>query len=109
MHFLILRGETEPINEEINPDLKEGRVNQPCKAKKRAKAASAGQGRRPHPCFLSRRLRFCPAARMSALQLTRQRSRKRKHLIPCQSLPSAKSGSTHTLRLRKAFLYDSVG
>ena len=61
-------------------------------------------GRRPHPRFLRSRLRFCPAARMSASQLTRQSRRKRKRRIPCQSLPSANNGSTHTLRLRIRFL-----
>jgi hypothetical protein len=37
-------------------------------------------------------------------QMTRSSSRKRSRRIPCQSFPSAKSGSTHTLRLRRAFL-----
>jgi hypothetical protein len=69
----------------------------------RALAAPAGHGRRPHPRFLSKRLRFCPVALISASQFTRQRRRKRKRLMPCHSLPSANNGSTQTLRLRMAF------
>lgn len=67
-----------------------------------ASAAPSGHGRRPQPRFLSSRLRFCPAALISASPFTRQSRRRRKRLMPCQSLPSAKSGSTHTLRLRIA-------
>jgi hypothetical protein len=33
---------------------------------------SAGNGHRPHPRFLSNRLRFCPAAITNASQLTRK-------------------------------------
>src|ERR1700726_4745962 len=83
-------------------------VNQPKTAKKRAQTASAGNGRRPHPRFLSSRLRFCPAARIRPSQLTRHSSRKRKRRMPCQSLPSANNGSTHTLRFLRAFLEASV-
>src|SRR5260221_2510263 len=38
------------------------RVNHPKSAKKEAQKASIGNGRRPHPRFLSNRFRFCPAA-----------------------------------------------
>src|SRR6266566_4573495 len=78
------------------------RVNHPQSVKKEAQKASVGNGRRPHPRFLSNRFRFCPAAIRKASLLTRQRSRKRKRRKPCQSLASANSGSTHTLRLRRA-------
>src|SRR2546421_1626120 len=53
-----------------------GRANQPKAAKKEAQRASTGNGRRPHPRFLSKRLRFCPAAIRKASQLTRQSNRK---------------------------------
>src|SRR3989440_931422 len=80
-----------------------GRANQPKAAKKEAQRASTGNGRRPHPRFLSKRLRFCPAAIRRASQLTRQSNRKRKRRRPCQSLASANKGSTQTLRLFIAF------
>src|SRR5436309_3279646 len=80
-----------------------GRVNQPKAAKKEAQRASTGNGRRPHPRFLSKRLRFCPAAIRKASMLTRQSSRKRKRRMPCQSLASANKGSTQTFRLFIAF------
>ena len=73
------------------------------KKKIEADTASAGNGRRPQPRFLSRRLRFCPAAMTWASQLTRQSHRKRKRLMPCQSLASVNKGSTHTFRLFMAF------
>src|SRR5437879_8963872 len=56
----------------------------------RALTAPCGHGRRPHPCLVSSRLRFCPVALIRASQFTRQRRRKRKRLIPCHCLPSAK-------------------
>jgi hypothetical protein len=62
-----------------------------------------GHGRRPHPRRRSRRLRFCPAAVRRASVLTLGRRRRRKRRRPCQSLASPKSGSTHTLRFRRAF------
>jgi len=71
-------------------------------------AASVGNGRRPHPLFCSNRLRFWPEAVTRASQLTLQSRRKRKRRMPCQSLASANSGSTHTLRLFMAFLYADV-
>src|SRR2546421_2726416 len=80
-----------------------GRATHPKAAQKEAKRASTGNGRRPHPRFLSKRLRFCPAAIRNASQLTRQSRRKRNRRRPWQSLASANSGSTHTLRLRMAF------
>src|SRR5947208_8768096 len=52
--------------------------------------ASAGPGRCLHPRFFSNRLRFCPAARINASQLTNSSLRKRSRCIPCQSVPSAK-------------------
>src|SRR5260370_32620417 len=55
-------------------------------SKKKPKTASAGNGRRPHPRFLSSRLRFWPVAIRKASMLTRQRSRRRKRPMPCQSL-----------------------
>jgi hypothetical protein len=47
---------------------------------------------------------FCPAAVTSASTFTRQSLLSRNLLIPCHSLASANIGSTHTLRLRRAFL-----
>ncbi len=79
----------------------QGASNQQAKAKE--KAVPLGNGRRPQPRLLRSRLRFCPAAIINASQLTRQSRRNRKRLNPCQSLASAKSGSTHTARLRIAF------
>ena len=46
---------------------------------------------------------FCPAAITSASTFTRQSLLSLKRLIPCHSLASPKSGSTHTCRLRIAF------
>src|SRR5258708_1399168 len=65
--------------------------------------ASAGKGRRPHPRFCSKRLRFWPDAIIRASQLTGQSRRRRKRPIPCHCLPSANNGSTQTLRLFRAF------
>jgi hypothetical protein len=48
-------------------------------------------------------LTFCPEAISRASMFTRSSLLKRNLLIPCQSLASANSGSTHTLRLRRAF------
>ena len=64
--------------------------------------ASVGNGRRPHPCFCRRRLRFWPEAITKAKPLTRQSRRKRKRRIPCHCLPSPNSGSIHTFRLLSA-------
>jgi hypothetical protein len=47
---------------------------------------------------------FCPAAITSASMFTPLSVLSLKRLIPCHSLASPKSGSTHTLRLRNAFL-----
>src|SRR5438128_3025118 len=94
----------ELTSEERDTDPNKGRMNRPKAAKKEAQRASTGNGRRPHPRFLSKRLRFCPAAIRRASQLTRQSNRKRKRLSPCQSLASANNGSTQTQRLRYAFL-----
>src|SRR5258708_30021775 len=82
---------------------KSGRADHPTAAKKKAPRASVGKGGRPHPRFLSNRLRFCPAAIRKASMLTRQSNRNRKRRMPCQSLASANSGSTHTFRFRMAF------
>ena len=46
---------------------------------------------------------FCPAAITMASMFTRQSLLSLNLLMPCHSLASPKSGSTHTLRLRKAF------
>ena len=62
-----------------------------------------GHGRRPQPRRRSRRLRFCPVAVSRACVLTLGRRRSRKRRSPCQSLASPNSGSTQTLRLRRAF------
>src|SRR5258708_33745229 len=70
--------------------------------------ASAGNGRRPHPRFCNKRLRFCPVAVTRASQVTFWSRRKRKRRIPCHSLASANSGSTQTLRLFMAFWYAEV-
>src|SRR2546426_9354715 len=94
---------SEPSNKTTDLHAREGRVNHQQEAKKRGKTASAGSGRRPHPRFWSKRLRFCPEAVTRASQLTLQSSRKRKRRIPCQSLASANKGSTQTLRLFMAF------
>src|SRR5205807_8489097 len=85
-----------------------GRSNHPKAAKKEAQRASTGNGRRPHPRFLSKRLRFCPAAIRKASQLTRQSRRKRMHRKPCQSLASPDQGSTLTFILFIALFYAFV-
>lgn len=46
---------------------------------------------------------FCPVAITIASAFTRQSLLRRNLLIPCHSLASPNMGSTHTLRLRKAF------
>lgn len=61
-------------------------------------AAPLGHGRRPQPDRLGNRLRFCPAAIKSASPLTLGSPRNRKRRSPCQSLASAKRGSTQTVR-----------
>src|SRR5437762_12496988 len=88
----------ELIGKKNEQSSKTGRANHPKAAKKEAQRASTGNGRRPHPRFLSKRLRF-PAAIRKASQLTRQSRRKRKRRRPCQSLASANKGSTQTFRL----------
>jgi hypothetical protein len=76
-----------------------------------AEGVSAG-GRRASTCanFLgplpekvSSRFMFWPAAITSASTFTRQSLLRRNLLIPCHSLASPNMGSTHTLRLRRAF------
>jgi hypothetical protein len=47
---------------------------------------------------------FCAVAINSASAFTRQSVLSLNLLIPCHSLASPKIGSTHTLRLRNAFL-----
>jgi hypothetical protein len=66
--------------------------------------ARPGHQRRPHPRQLSSRFRFCPVARTSASILTFSSILSRNRSMPCQALPSPNSGSTHTFRLRIAFL-----
>src|SRR6266567_6973411 len=100
--------EAEPIGTRNDHSSKTRTSTSRKSTQKEAHRASTGNGRPPHPRFLSNRLRFCPAARISPSQLTRQSRRKRKRRIPCQSLPSANKGSTHTWRLRRAFLYALV-
>jgi hypothetical protein len=46
---------------------------------------------------------FWPAATSSASAFTLRKVLKRNLRIPCQSFASAKRGSTHTFRLRRAF------
>ncbi len=72
------------------------------------RAAPLGSGRRPQPRLASSRLRFCPEASSNAAQLTRHKRRSRNRRIPCHSLAWAKSGSTHTFRLRIALWEASV-
>ena len=67
-----------------------------------------GHPRRPHPRQLSSRLRFWPVAVINASILTFSDRLKRNRAMPCHCLPSPKSGSTHTWRLRSAFLYGAV-
>jgi hypothetical protein len=57
----------------------------------------------PLPENVSSRFMFCPAAITMASAFTRQSRLIRNLLIPCHSLASPNIGSTHTLRLRKAF------
>ena len=61
------------------------------------------QSPRSLPEKVSSRFMFCPAAITSASAFTRQSVLRRNLLIPCHSLASPNIGSTHTLRLRKAF------
>src|SRR6266567_4957782 len=96
--------EAEPIGTRNDHSSKARTSTSRKSTQKEAHRASTGNGRRPHPRFLSNRLRFCPAARIKPSQFTRQRSRKRKRRMPCHCLPSANNGSTQTLRLRYAFL-----
>src|SRR5260221_12342938 len=93
--------ETEPIGTRNHPFSNMSISHK--RPQKEALIASGGNGRRPHPRFLSRRLRFWPAAIRKASQLTRHSSRKRKRRTPCQSLASANKGSTQTFRLFIAF------
>jgi len=65
-------------------------------------AAPHGQGRRPQPSELSRRLRCCPVAISCAWIVVFSNPRNRKRRTPCHSFASAKSGSTQTFRLRIA-------
>src|SRR6266567_3347795 len=53
--------------------------------------------------LLQQAFEILPVAMHKASQLTRRSSRKRKRRRPCQSLASAKRGSTQTLRLFRAF------
>jgi hypothetical protein len=62
----------------------------------------------PLPENVSSRFMFCPAAITIASAFIRQSLLSLKRLIPCHSLASPKSGSTHTLRLRNAFSYGPV-
>jgi hypothetical protein len=55
------------------------------------------------PWKVSSRFMFCPAAVTSASTFTRQSLLSLNLLIPCHSLASPNIGSTHTLRLPKAF------
>jgi hypothetical protein len=57
----------------------------------------------PLPENVSSRFMFCSAATSIASAFTRQSVLSLKRLIPCHSLASPNMGSTHTLRLRKAF------
>ena len=58
----------------------------------------------PLPEKVSTRFMFCPVAINSASAFTRQSVLSLNPLIPCHSLASPNIGSTHTLRLRNAFL-----
>jgi hypothetical protein len=57
----------------------------------------------PLPEKVSSRFMFCPVAITIASAFTRQSVLSLNLLIPCHSLASPNMGSTHTLRLRKAF------
>ena len=57
----------------------------------------------PRSPKVSSRLMFCPVAIISASMLTFSRVLIRNRRIPCQSLPSANSGSIDTLRFLIAF------
>src|SRR5215212_3428697 len=57
----------------------------------------------PLPENVSSRFMFWPAAITIASAFTRQSLLSLNLLIPCHSLASPNIGSTHTLRLRKAF------
>jgi len=60
------------------------------------------------PPKASSRFAFCPAAIIRASALVFQSVLVRNRRIPCHSLPSANSGSIHTLRFLTAFRYGSV-
>src|SRR5215207_8588713 len=66
-------------------------------------AAACARCLGPLPQKASSRFMFCPAAINIASMFTRLSVLSRNLLIPCHSLASANMGSTHTLRLRKAF------
>ena len=83
---------------------KRGRAHHAKEAKKRHTWPLLGKDAVPIRANYSRRLRSCPAARIRPSQFTRHSLRKRKRRIPCPSFPSANSGSTQTLCLRRAFL-----
>jgi hypothetical protein len=68
------------------------------------RAAACAKCLGPLPRKVSSRFMFCPAAITSASMFTPLSVLSLKRLIPCHSLASPKSGSTHTLRLRNAFL-----
>lgn len=55
------------------------------------------------PSEATSRLRFCPAAIRSASVFTFSKPLSLNLRMPWRSFASAKSGSTHTLRLRRAF------
>ena len=55
------------------------------------------------PEKVSSRFMFCPVAITIASAFTRQSLLSLNRLIPCHSLASPNMGSTHTLRLRRAF------
>ncbi len=103
MHCILTIEEAEPLGIRKDHSFKKRTSTSRKRPQKEALMASVGNGRHPQPRFLSNRLRFCPAAIRKASMLTRQSSRKRKRRIPCQSLASAKRGSTQTCRLRMAF------
>ena len=73
---------TEPSNKKTNKktdtSCREGGVNHQEAVKKKVHTACAGNGCCPHPCFLSRRLRFCSEAMSRVSMLTLQRKRVRK-------------------------------
>src|SRR5215217_1259402 len=69
--------------------------------RRRAIACAADLG--PWPCEASNLLVFCPAATISASMFAFSSILSLNLSIPCHSLASPKSGSTHTARLRSAF------